>query len=116
MEIEALIEEVKEYYPQCDPGLIHRAYEVASQAHDGQIRASGQPYVQHSLETAALLADLRLDPATIAAAILHDVPEDTGTPLEKIRQEFGEEVASEVEVEGETVAGAEAVAVEVSTG
>ncbi len=97
MEIETLIEEVKEYYPQCDPDLIRRSYEVASQAHDGQMRASGQPYVQHSLETAALLADLRLDPATIAAAILHDVPEDTGTPLETIRQEFGEEVAKLVD-------------------
>jgi len=93
MDIETLIEEVKGYYPQCDTELIRRAYEVASQAHYGQMRASGQPYVRHSLETAALLADLCLDPATIAAAILHDVPEDTGTPLETISQEFGEEVA-----------------------
>ncbi len=97
MDLENLLQRVKEHYPESDLELIRRAYEFAAQAHDGQLRASGEPYVQHSLETAALLADLRLDPATIAAALLHDVPEDTQTPLGKIRQEFGEEVTKLVD-------------------
>ena len=73
--------------------LVRRAYERAMQAHAGQARASGESYIQHPLAVASILADLRLDPATIAAALLHDVVEDTTITLDDIRQEFGEEVA-----------------------
>jgi guanosine-3',5'-bis(diphosphate) 3'-pyrophosphohydrolase len=80
-----------------DIPLIERAYEMAARAHDGQSRASGEPFVQHSLATAATLVDLRLDTATIAAALLHDVPEDTSTSVEKIRRAFGDEIAKLVD-------------------
>lgn len=80
-----------------DIPLIERAYEMAARAHDGQSRVSGEPFVQHSLATAATLVDLRLDTATIAAALLHDVPEDTSTSVEKIRGAFGDEIAKLVD-------------------
>jgi len=73
--------------------LITRAYQVAAQAHDGQRRMSGEPFIQHSLATAATLVDLRLDAATIAAGLLHDVPEDTAVTVEEIEETFGEEIA-----------------------
>jgi len=97
MEIEALIRQVQGYFPQSDPALLRRAYELAAEAHRGQRRASGEPYVQHSLAVAAILAEMRLDPATIAAAILHDVPEDTAVPLERIWEGFGDEVTKLVD-------------------
>ncbi len=97
MDIEALIRQVQGYFPQSDPALLRRAYDLAAEAHRGQRRASGEPYVQHSLAVAAILAELRLDPATIAAAILHDVPEDTAVPLERIQEGFGDEVAKLVD-------------------
>ncbi|HDN81081.1 MAG: GTP diphosphokinase [Chloroflexi bacterium] len=73
--------------------LVSRAYELAKVAHEGQVRASGEPYIQHSLAVAHILSDLRLDPATIAAGLLHDVVEDTILDVDDIRAEFGEEVA-----------------------
>lgn len=95
--IEDLVQQVQSYWPQADVALLRRAYELAAQAHEGQMRLSGEPYVQHSLATAWQLAELRLDPATIAAALLHDVSEDTGMPLERIRQQFGEEITKLVD-------------------
>ena len=97
MDIEALIRQVQGYFPQSDPALLRRAYDLAAEAHRGQRRASGEPYVQHSLAVAAILAEMRLDPATIAAAILHDVPEDTAVPLERIQEGFGDEVTKLVD-------------------
>ncbi|MGQ9518279.1 MAG: RelA/SpoT family protein [Anaerolineae bacterium] len=73
--------------------LVRRAYERALEAHAGQARASGESYIQHPLAVASILADLRLDPATIAAALLHDVVEDTSITIDDLRQEFGEEIA-----------------------
>lgn len=64
--IEDLVQQVQSYWPQADVALLRRAYELAAQAHEGQMRLSGEPYVQHSLATAWQLAELRLDPATIA--------------------------------------------------
>ena len=80
-----------------DIPLIKRAYQVASEAHDGQSRMSGEPFIQHSLATAATLVDLRLDGATIAAGLLHDVPEDTAVTVEDIEETFGEEIAKLVD-------------------
>jgi GTP pyrophosphokinase len=79
--------------PNTDLGIVERAYEYAAKAHAGQSRGSGEPYIQHPLETALLLADLQLDRATIAAALLHDVIEDTGVTFDALREAFGIEVA-----------------------
>lgn len=95
--IEPLLDQLALYYPTAETGdgagLVRRAYDVASRAHKGQTRLSGEPYVNHAVATAVLLADLQLDPTTLAAALLHDVPEDTGTPIEQIRDEFGDDIA-----------------------
>jgi len=77
--------------------FIERAYALAEQAHANQDRKSGDPYIQHPLAVAFLLADLGMDPDTIAAGLLHDVVEDTDIDLEKLRQEFGPDVASLVD-------------------
>ena len=77
-----------------DPnGLVARAYAFAEKAHRGQMRKSGEPYLKHPLATAETLASWHMDDATIAAGLLHDTIEDTGTPLETIKKEFGDEVA-----------------------
>jgi GTP pyrophosphokinase len=78
---------------QSDRELIERAYQLAEAAHSDQKRASGEPYIQHCLAVAQVLADLRLDPPTIAAGLLHDVAEDSIISIEDLRQDFGEEVA-----------------------
>lgn len=78
---------------RADQLLIERCYERARQAHDGQFRKSGEPYIRHCLAVAQILADMKLDATTIAAALLHDVVEDTGVTLEDIESEFGEKIA-----------------------
>jgi GTP pyrophosphokinase len=83
--------------PVADVELIRRAWELASRAHAGQSRASGEPYVLHSLAVAQILAELRLDAETIAGAILHDVVEDTSVKLEDVGREFGARVAALVD-------------------
>ncbi len=93
MDIETLLHRVEDNLSLSDLDLIRRAYDLALIAHDGQERASGEPYIVHSLAVAQLLADLRLDAVTIAAGLLHDVPEDTAIDLKDLHQEFGEEVA-----------------------
>ena len=80
-----------------DTGLIKRAYKWASRAHQGQYRKSGEPYLSHPLSVARILASYELDETTLAAALLHDVVEDTGTSLEDIKIEFGEEVSTIVD-------------------
>jgi guanosine-3',5'-bis(diphosphate) 3'-pyrophosphohydrolase len=85
------------YAPDADVELVRRAYAVAATAHHGQARRSGEPYVNHSLATAMILADLHLDASTLAAALLHDVPEDTPMTLEDLRAEFGDEVSTLVD-------------------
>jgi GTP pyrophosphokinase len=77
--------------------LVARAYAVAERAHADQMRKSGEPYIQHPLAVASLLADLGMGPDTIAAALLHDVVEDSDVDLEDLRQEFGPDVASLVD-------------------
>ena len=76
---------------------IYRAYLFGAQAHEGQHRASGEPYIHHPIEVARILAQMRLDYETIVAAILHDVIEDTETVKDQIAQEFGAEVADLVD-------------------
>ncbi len=93
----ALMARVKELTPNADLDLIRRAYLFAREAHADQTRASGEPYVSHSVAVAGILAEMRLDAGTVAAALLHDVPEDTPRTLEDIRSKFGPEVAGLVD-------------------
>ena len=91
--IEFLLDAVKTYQPNADLELIQRAYLVAREGHAGQTRASGEPYINHPLNVAAILTELQLDDTTIAAALLHDVVEDTLFTLDEIQDMFGEEIA-----------------------
>jgi GTP pyrophosphokinase len=92
-----LVARVGEIHANADLSLLERAYSFAAEAHEGQQRRSGEPYVLHSVAVAQILADLRLDPITIAAALLHDVPEDTKHTLDEVRASFGEEIANLVD-------------------
>jgi len=91
--IEELIVLVEAYQPNADVGLIARAYDFAERAHTGQKRKSGQPYFTHPSSVAGILAELQLDVASICAALLHDVIEDTESSFEDLEQDFGSEVA-----------------------
>ncbi|MGH7736666.1 MAG: RelA/SpoT family protein [Candidatus Tyrphobacter sp.] len=93
MTIDELIERVSAYDPSLDKVWMRRVYETADRAHEGQHRASGESYIAHPLAVAAILADLELDRQTIAAALLHDVVEDTSVTSEQVASEFGEEIA-----------------------
>ena len=95
-----LIDSVKKYHPSTVISMIEKAYHIADEAHKGQLRKSGEPYIIHPLCVAIILADLELDKESIVAGLLHDVVEDTVMTPEEIKQEFGEEV--EVIVDGVT--------------
>jgi guanosine-3',5'-bis(diphosphate) 3'-pyrophosphohydrolase len=95
--VEELIAEVEAYYPDLDRDLVRRAFELSERAHAGQTRRSGEEFIHHPLGVARICAELHLDEQTIAAALLHDVIEDTGSDLEEIRAEFGQEIAQLVE-------------------
>jgi GTP diphosphokinase / guanosine-3',5'-bis(diphosphate) 3'-diphosphatase len=90
-------DKIKEHYSESDLKLIKKAYEFANVAHAGQKRATGVDYIEHSLNTAYNLAELRLSTAIIMAGLLHDVPEDTERTLEEIKKEFGSDIAKMVE-------------------
>ena len=92
-----LVEKVTSYDKDADENLLNRAYVYAMKAHGSQTRASGDPYFSHPLEVAAILTDLKLDDATIVAALLHDVVEDTETTHQEIEELFGKEIAALVE-------------------
>ena len=88
-----LIRSIRRYHPSDDISMIEKAYRIADQAHAEQKRKSGEPYIIHPLCVAIILADLEMDKETIAAAILHDVVEDTVMTLDELKGEFGDEVA-----------------------
>jgi GTP pyrophosphokinase len=92
-----LVERVLAYDPKANEALLNRAYVYAMKAHSHQRRASGDPYFSHPLEVAAILTDLKLDDATIATALLHDVIEDTAATRTEIDQMFGAEIGALVE-------------------
>ena len=96
MKLETLFESVPSL-SAADRDLIERAYRVAERAHAGQVRASGEPYLQHCLAVAKILADFGVPATTVAAALLHDVVEDSGIPLTEIRRDFGDEIANQVD-------------------
>ncbi len=92
-----LVERVQQFNPNCNEALLNRAYVYAMKKHGTQTRASGDPYFSHPLEVAAILADLRLDDATIVAALLHDTIEDTDATREEIDRLFGAEIGALVD-------------------
>jgi GTP diphosphokinase / guanosine-3',5'-bis(diphosphate) 3'-diphosphatase len=92
-----LVERVRSYNPDTNEDLLNRAYVYAMKAHGSQTRASGDPYFSHPLEVAAILTDLKLDDATIVAALLHDTIEDTEATRAEIDQIFGHEIGALVE-------------------
>lgn len=91
--LEQLIEKVSSYLPEERIQIISDAYEFAHNMHAGQKRRSGEPYIHHPVTTALYLADLHLDPSTIAAALLHDVIEDCGVPLKELERVFGPDIS-----------------------
>lgn len=88
-----LVATVKDYHPSADISMIEKAYHIAKEAHEGQLRKSGEPYIIHPLCVGIILAKLELDKETIVAGILHDVVEDTILTEEEIKKEFNEEIA-----------------------
>ncbi|MEB2345565.1 MAG: bifunctional (p)ppGpp synthetase/guanosine-3',5'-bis(diphosphate) 3'-pyrophosphohydrolase [Deltaproteobacteria bacterium] len=92
-----IADKVLENQPDADLALLQRAYVFAAKVHEGQQRLSGEPYLVHPLEVAGILADMRLDEASVAAGLLHDTLEDTLTTLPELRRLFGDEVAVLVE-------------------
>jgi GTP pyrophosphokinase len=93
----ALLAEVENYSSEIDRELVTRAFSFAAAAHEGQQRRSGSDFIEHPAGVARICAELRLDEQTIAAALLHDVVEDTDTDIDDVRAEFGDEVARLVE-------------------
>src|SRR6266536_4670478 len=90
--LERLLEQLPDNYTLADRELIHRAYRVAEEAHREQKRNSGEPYINHCLAVASILADLRVPPEVVAAGLLHDTVEDTTVTLNDIKRDFGETV------------------------
>src|SRR5208283_5579620 len=88
--LEELLEKLRKNRPSEDPWMVRRAYEISAERHRDQFRSSGDPYVTHLLEVAHILADMKLDATTLAAALLHDVIEDTEFPLSRLQERFGE--------------------------
>lgn len=95
--LENLISKIEEYTPYCDVELIVKAYNFAENAHYDQYRKSGESYFVHPVEVAKILIELRMDSSAIAAGLLHDVIEDTDYGYDKVKSEFGEEVADLVD-------------------
>lgn len=91
--IENIKERLKSYDVNADLAVIDRAFAIASRAHEGQTRASGEPYLIHPVEVAEILTEMKLDSASIAAGLLHDTVEDTLLSLDDVHQDFGEEIA-----------------------
>lgn len=91
--IHTLIALIEKYDTKADLDLIRLCYDFAAQAHSGQVRKSGEPYIVHPLAAAHILAERRIDPIIIAATLLHDVPEDTTVTLKDIEKNFGSEIA-----------------------
>ncbi|MFZ5819472.1 MAG: RelA/SpoT family protein [Chloroflexota bacterium] len=95
--LEKLLEQLPNTFSLADRELVQRAWRVAEEAHREQKRNSGEPYINHCLAVASILADLRVPPEVVAAGLLHDTVEDTPVTLEDIRRDFGEVVASLVD-------------------
>jgi GTP diphosphokinase / guanosine-3',5'-bis(diphosphate) 3'-diphosphatase len=97
MNAEELVEKVRAYHSGADADLIRRAYDFSARVHQGQKRMSGEPYFVHPVEVASIIADLKLDVASVATGLLHDTVEDTLTTVAQLSTEFGAEVAELVD-------------------
>jgi len=97
VDVEGIVKEMLRHYADGDAELVRRAYAYATEAHGAQKRVSGEPYITHPAAVAMLIAELGMEAATIAATLLHDVPEDTERTTEDIRLEFGDEIGRLVE-------------------
>jgi guanosine-3',5'-bis(diphosphate) 3'-pyrophosphohydrolase len=97
MEVNELMKQASSYLPDDKVALVKAAYEFAARAHQGQVRKTGEPYLEHPLATAMFLAEFNLDAETLAAALLHDVPEDCGVSLDEIEFNFGLQVVKLVD-------------------
>ncbi len=95
--LEDIVERIQKYNPGADVDLLRRAYIFSAKAHQGQTRLSGESYLNHPIEVAAILANLRLDAATVAAGLLHDTIEDTTATPKELKEMFGTEVAELVD-------------------
>ncbi len=93
VQIEDIIRQVQSYHPDAPVALIEKAYRFARNAHQGQLRVSGEEYIYHPLGVARILVDLQIDAMTISAALLHDVVEDTNVTMEELDKQFGKEIA-----------------------
>ncbi len=91
-DIDQLLDRIRSYQPEADLGLVRKAYEFSAKAHEGQMRKSGEPYVQHPVAVAGVLTLLKTDVAAVVAALLHDTLEDTVATPEELEREFGKEV------------------------
>src|SRR5687768_9481203 len=91
--LEQLTEAISHYFPSADLDVVRRAYHFAAKAHEGQTRRSGDPYVTHPLAVAQVIADLKLDVASVCAGLLHDAVEDTSATVEQLTDMFGQEIA-----------------------
>ncbi|PYN89406.1 MAG: GTP pyrophosphokinase [Candidatus Rokuibacteriota bacterium] len=96
-QLETLIEEIPKYQPGADLDILERAYRFSAASHQGQQRASGEPYLSHPLEVANLLVDFKMDVTTVTAGLLHDVLEDTAATKADLEREFGGEIAELVD-------------------
>jgi len=94
---EGLKQQISEYLPKEQVDIVQRAYVVARDAHEGQMRSSGDPYITHPVAVTVLLANMRLDHETLAAALMHDVIEDTEVTKQELADEFGDTIADLVE-------------------
>lgn len=95
--LDPLVASLKEHYDEIDESLLLRAFDVANQAHKGQLRKSGEEYITHPVAVSVILADLGLNLTTIVASLLHDTIEDTPYSIEEMRKDFGDEVANLVD-------------------
>jgi GTP pyrophosphokinase len=92
-QLDQILSEVAGYHPSADLQMIRKAYQFAATAHDGQTRKSGDPYVTHPLAVAHIIAELKLDVASVCAGLLHDCVEDTSATVEQLGEQFGKEIA-----------------------
>jgi GTP pyrophosphokinase len=91
--LEDIVGQIKAYHPAADCALVERAYDFAAEAHKGQTRRSGDPFVSHPLAVAQIITELKLDVASVCAGLLHDAVEDTSTTVEELTGSFGQEIA-----------------------
>ena len=96
-QLQTLIDEIPKYQPGADLDLVSRAFRFSEKSHQGQQRASGEPYLSHPLEVAGLLVDFKMDVTTVTAGLLHDVLEDTAATKDDLQREFGPEIADLVD-------------------